>query len=125
MNPLPRVKLCIGRWNGPRRNPQNGVEGIHRVETTVKPKYELVEVGLKMVRLDTAMMGAIDPCLQIGEDKVDHRQMLFRFFWVVTKRERSVAISHSSEEAISLPAISANQRACRYVVLDECCERIG
>ena len=73
VGPFPGVKLSIGRRNGPRRNPQNGVEGIHRVEATVETKYELVEISLQMMRLDPAVMGAIDPRLQIGEHKVDHR----------------------------------------------------
>ena len=73
MNPFPGIKLRISRRNGPRRNPQNGVEGIHRVEATVETKYELVEISLQMMRLDPAVMGAIDPRLQIGEHKVDHR----------------------------------------------------
>ena len=76
MRPLPGVKLRVSRRDSPRRNPQNGVEGIHRVEAAIETKYELVEVGLQMTRLDPAMMGAIDPRLQIGEDKMDHRQML-------------------------------------------------
>src|ERR1700682_6458927 len=94
VSPFPGVKLRIGWRNGPRRNPQNGVEGIHWVETAVKPKYELVEVSLQMMRLNPAVMGAIDPRLQIGEDKVNHRQVLFRFFRVASEREGIVPIAH-------------------------------
>ena len=67
VNPFPGVKLRIGWRNGPRRNPQNGVEGIHRIETAVETKHEFIEVGLQMTRFDPAVVSAIDPCFQIGE----------------------------------------------------------
>jgi hypothetical protein len=123
--PPPGVKLRISRRNGPRRNPQNGVEGIHRIEAAVKTKYELVEVGLQMMRLDPAVMGAIDPRLQIGEDKMDHRQVLLRLLRVTPEREGVMPVAHFAKVAVPLPAVSADNGACRYVFLDECGECIG
>jgi hypothetical protein len=125
VSPFPGVKLRISRWDGPRRNPQNGVEGIHWVEAAVEAKYELVEVGLQMMRLDPAMVGAIDPRLQIGEDKMDHRQVLLRLLRIASKRERVMSISNLAKTAIPLPAVSADGGACRYAILDEGRKRIS
>ena len=44
--PFPGVKLLVSRRNSPRRNPQHGVERVHRIEAAIEPKYEFVEVGL-------------------------------------------------------------------------------
>src|ERR1700720_4170481 len=84
VNPFPGIKLRVSRRNSPRRNSQNGVEGIHRIEATVETKYEFIEVGLQMTRFDTPVVSAIDPCLQVGEHKMDHRQVLFRLLRVTT-----------------------------------------
>lgn len=80
--PFPGIKLRISRRNSPRRNPQNGVEGIHRIKAAVETKYEFIEVGLQMTRLDTTVVSAIDPRLQVREDKMDHRQMFLCFLRV-------------------------------------------
>ncbi len=125
MSPFPGVKLRVSRRNGPRRNPQNRVEGIHRIEAAVEPEYEFIEVCLQMTRFDTSVVGAIDPCLQIGEDKMDHRQMLFRLFRVATEGELIVFITHSGKVVISLPAVSLDNGAWRHIVPDECGERFG
>src|ERR1700732_1077237 len=78
-----------------------------------------------MTRLDTTVMSAINPCLQVREDKVDHRQGFFRLLWVTPKRERIMPIAHSAKVVIPLPSVSADNGTCRYVVLDECCERFS
>ena len=125
MYPLPGIKLRIGRRNSPRRNPQNGVEGIHRIEATVETKHKLIEVGLQMTSFDAAVMSAIYPRFQVGKDKMDHRQMLLCLLWVTPEGERIVAITHLSKTVISLPTVSTNDGAYRYIVLDECGECFG
>jgi hypothetical protein len=50
---------------------------------------------------------------------MDHRQMLLCLIWVAPQRERIVPISHSSNVIISLPAISADNGATRYIFRDE------
>ena len=55
------------------------IEGIHRIKAAVETKYEFIEVGLQMTRLDTTVVSAIDPRLQVREDKMDHRQMFLCF----------------------------------------------
>jgi hypothetical protein len=117
--PFPGIKLRISWRNGPGRNPQNGVEGIHRIKAAVEAKYEFVEVGLQMTRLDTAVMSAIDPRLQVGEDKVDHRKVLFCLFRVAPQRENIVLVANPTKIIIPLPAVSADDGARRYIFRDE------
>jgi hypothetical protein len=71
------------------------------------------------------MMGAIDPRLQIGEDKVDHRQVLLSLLGITPESERVVPIAHLAKTAVPLPSVSADNGAYRYVFRDECGERIG
>src|ERR1700693_5706795 len=45
-----------------------------------------------MMRLNPATMG--DPRLQIGEDKMNHRQVVLRFLGVPPEREGVVSVAH-------------------------------
>jgi hypothetical protein len=123
--PFPGIKLRVSRRNGPRRNPQNGVEGIHRIKAAIKTKNEFVEIGLQMTGIDTAVMSAIDPCLQIGEDKMDHWQVLFCLLWIASERENIMFIANPTKVVISLPAVSANDGTRRHVLRYESGERLN
>ncbi len=61
-----------------------------------------------MMRLDPAVMGTIDPRFQIGEDEMDHRQMLLSLLWITPERKRVVPVAYLAQIIISLPAISAD-----------------
>src|ERR1700680_3580711 len=78
-----------------------------------------------MTWLDTAVMRAIDPSLQIGEKKGDHRQMLLSLLWITPGGKCVLRLTNFAKPIISLPAVSANDRARRYIVFDKCCKRIG
>jgi hypothetical protein len=78
-----------------------------------------------MTRFDPAVMGTIDPRLQVGEDKMDHRQVLFRLLRVSPERERVVPIANLAKTAVSLPTAGTDDRARRYGILDECGECFG
>jgi hypothetical protein len=119
VSPLPRIKLSVSRRDGPRRDPQNRVERIHWVEATVEAKYEFIEVGLQMIRLDSTMMCAVDPRLQIGEDKMDHRQVFFRLIWIAAERQGAMPIADFIKGVITTPSVSANDGTGRYIVLHE------
>jgi hypothetical protein len=125
MHPFPGIELRVSWRNGPRRNPQNGVEGIHRIEPAIEAKYELIEVGLQMTRFDPAMMRAVDPRLQIGKDKMDHWQVLFSLLWVTPEGKRIVLVAHLAKAIITLPAVSADNGSRRHIVHDECGECFG
>jgi len=77
-----------------------------------------------MSRLDPAMMGAIDPRLQIREDKVDHWQVLLCLLWVTPERERVVPVANSGKVVISLPAVSADNGSRRYIIAYESGKRL-
>ena len=123
MLPFPRIKLSVGRRNGARRNPENRVKSRHRIETTIEPEYVFVEVGLQMLRLDTAMMSSLDPSFQIAENKVDHRQVRLGLVWIAAERQRLMAISCLGKSRIGHPSIGANDGASRDILFDEACER--
>ena len=53
---------------------------------------------------------------------MDHWQVLFRLLWIPPEGKRIMPVANAREIAISLPAVSANDGARRYIVLDECCE---
>ena len=54
----------------------------HRIKPTIEPKYVLIEVGLQMFWFDAAMMRSLDPCLQVAENEMDHRQVRLSFVGV-------------------------------------------
>jgi len=56
---------------------------------------------------------------------MDHRKMLLRLLRVPPERERVVPVADLAKTAVSLPAVSTDDRARRYVLLDEYGERIG
>ena len=78
---------------------------------------------MQVTRFNPAVVSAIDPRLQVREDKMDHRQVLLCLLWVTPEREHVVPIAHSSKVVISLPAISANNGAWRHIVIDESAKR--
>src|SRR5580704_5929240 len=68
---IPQSKAARMSAEQSAQKSQNGVEGIHRIEATVETKHEFIEIGLQMTRFDPAMMRAVNPRLQIGEDEMD------------------------------------------------------
>ena len=75
--PCAGIEVGIGRGLGvTSRNAEQRTEGVERVETPIEAERELVEVGLEMLRAH-AMVDAVEPGLQVGEDEVDHRHELF------------------------------------------------
>jgi hypothetical protein len=71
------------------------------------------------------MVSAVDPCLQVGEDKMDHRQVLLCLLRIAPERESVMSIPNLTKAAIPLPAVSADGGACRYAILDEGRKRIS
>jgi len=72
-----------------------------------------------MTRFYPAVVSAIDPCLQIGEDKMDHRQVFLCLLRIAPERENIVLIIYPAKVIISLPTISANNGAGRHIFGDE------
>lgn len=125
MFPLPRIKLRVRRRNGASGDSKNGMKRRHRIEPTVEPKCEFVEIGLQMFWFDTAMMCSLDPCLQIAEDEVDHRQVRFRLVEIASERQRFMAISHLGNPIVTVPSIGADGGTWCNIIFDKACERFG
>src|ERR1700730_17990041 len=87
-------RVSIHRSKVAHRSAELSAPRVHRVETAVETKHEFIEVGLQMTRFYPAVVSAVDPRLQVGEDKMDHRQVLLRLLWVASQRERVVPIAH-------------------------------
>jgi hypothetical protein len=83
MSPLSRIKLRVSRGKGVGGNPENRVKSSHRIEPTIEPKHVLVEVGLQMFWLDTAMMRPLDPSFQVAENEMDDGQVRLSFVGVL------------------------------------------
>src|SRR5208282_1682270 len=81
VRPHAGIKVGIGRRLNTARDAEQRAERVERVETPVEAERELIEVGLQMLRAH-AVVNAVEPGLQIGEDEVDHRHELFGNFGV-------------------------------------------
>jgi len=64
--------LWVGRRFDLRGQPQQGVEGGHRIEPAIEPEHELLEVVLEVVCAD-ATMCAPQPRPEVGDDAMDPR----------------------------------------------------
>jgi hypothetical protein len=106
-------------------NPENRVKRRHRIEPTIEPKHILVEVCLKVLRFDTAMMRAFDPGFQVAENKMDHGQVRLSFVGVAAERQRLMTISHLGKAGVASPSIGAQDRPKRHVIFDKAGKRIG
>jgi hypothetical protein len=125
VHPLPRIKLRVSRRHGVGRNPENGVKRRHRVEPTIEPEHVFVEVGLKMLGLDTAMVRSLDPSFEVAENEVDHGQVRLSFVGIAAERQSLMAVSHLGKAGVASPAIGAQDRPTRDVVSDKAGKRIG
>ena len=123
--PFPGVKLGVSRGNGPRRDPQHGVEGIHRVKPTVEAEHEFIEVCLEMVRLDTTMMGAVDPCFQVAKNEMDHWKVRLRLLRVAIECQRLMVVSEARQLTVAYPSVSAYRGAGVDILRDKGSERAG
>ena len=84
---VPRVvERGVGRRLGRGCDAEQALERVEWEEPSVEAKRELVEVRLKMLRRD-AMVNAIEPGLQVAEDKVDERQVLLRNVGIAALRD--------------------------------------
>ena len=125
MLPLPRIKLRIRRRNRTSGNPKNRVESRHRVKPAIEPEHVFVEVRLQVLRLDTAMMRALDPGFQVAENKMDHGQVRLSFIGVATKRQHVMAVSCPRKPRVAGPSIGTHNGTGKDVLFDKSGERFG
>src|SRR5208283_2223301 len=81
VRPYAGIKVGIGRRLNTACDAEQRAERVEWVETPVEAEGELIEVGLEMLRAH-AVVDAVEPGPQIGEDEVDHRHELFGNFGV-------------------------------------------
>ena len=71
--PLARIELGVRRRPDVAGDAEEGAEGAEWGMPPVESERELVVVGLEMLLAD-AMMGAVDPGLQVGKDEMDGKR---------------------------------------------------
>ena len=100
----PRVaERGAGRRLGRGSNAEQALERVEWEEPPVEAKRELVEVRLKMLRRD-AMVNAIQPGLQVAEDKVDERQGLLRNVGIAALRDLREPVAVLRELDVARPS---------------------
>lgn len=72
MMPFSRIQLVVGRRFRTGSDAEKRAKSVERVEPSVEPKDEFVEVRLEVLRPD-AVVGAAEPRLQVREDEVHDR----------------------------------------------------
>src|ERR1700737_395229 len=70
-----------------------------------------------------AVMNAVQPGLQIGEDEMDDRQILFGYQRIAALRNREMFVAATGEAAITGPVVSNNGRPWRNGFLNEAAKR--
>src|SRR5271168_2311592 len=93
VSPFTRIKLRVSRRNRAGGNPQNGVKRRHRIKATIETEHVFVEVGLQVLRLDTAMMRPLDPSFHVAENEMDHGQVSLRLVRIAAERQRLMGVS--------------------------------
>ena len=86
------IKVGVGRRLNTARDAEERAERVERVEAPVEAEREFIEVGLEMLRAH-AVVDAVEPGLQIGEDEVDHRHELFGNFGVAAFGDCMVVVA--------------------------------
>ena len=112
-------------WSGPggfASDAKQRAEGVERIESSIKPKGVLVEVGLQVLRAD-AVVGAEQPSLQVGEDEMDYRQVLLGNSRIAPFRDRVMVIPARSDICVSGPVVGDDLRPRLDGVFDEAAQR--
>ena len=104
--------------------PKSRVESRHWIEAAMKPEHEFIEERRQMLLAD-AVVSAHQPCLQIREGDVDHRQMCVRFRAIAVEHHRFMRIPQSVQAIITIPSVGAYHGAWRHAFLHKPRERRG
>src|SRR5579862_406189 len=113
MLPLAAVEPVIGRGFAVCADAQEAAEGVERIEAAVKAKRELVEVGLQVLRLDAAVMRALQPSFEIAENQVDDGQVFFGDLRIAALSHRKVLVAELAKVVVAAPCVRNHYRARR------------
>lgn len=116
--PLSAIQIRVGGSPLAQRQSEDGVEGRHRPEPPVEAKDVLVEVRLEVLRRD-AVAGPEQPCVQVAECEVNHREMHICLGVVAPNGDGHVAVAERRQRGVSDPAVRPHLCAWRDVRLDE------
>lgn len=111
MLPLAAVEAVIGRAFAVRANAEQRAKGVERVEPPVKAERELIQVGLKVLRLDAPVVRASKPSLQIRENKVNDGQIFFGNSRIVSFDNGKVLVAERGKLGIARRCVGDNHRA--------------
>jgi hypothetical protein len=100
--------MCRGR--SPAADPEQRPKRVERIETSVEPEREFVEVGLKVLRAD-AVMAAPQPAFQVGEDQMRDRQEVLGHARIAVGRNREMVLAAIGQRGIAAPGIGHDHRA--------------
>jgi len=103
--PLARIQAGVGRAFAVRADAQERAEGIEGVKAAIEAKNELIQVGLKVFRLDAPVVSAAKPSLQIRENKVDDGQELFGHLGVIPLDHGKVLVAELGKCAVARRAV--------------------
>jgi hypothetical protein len=81
--PFSRVKLFEGWGNNVARNSEQRTKGVERIEATIEAKREFVEIGLQVL-VANAVVSALKPSLQVGENEMGDGQVFLGNLWGAT-----------------------------------------
>ena len=111
MLPGSLVNPVIGRAFTIGANAEQRAEGIERIEAPVKAERELIEVGLKVLRLDAPVVCALKPSLQVAENEVDDWQVFFGHCRVARLDDRQMGVAALSEVGVARRGVRNHHRA--------------
>ena len=101
---------------------EQAVERVEWEEPSVEAKRELVEIRLKMLRRD-AMVNAIEPGLEVAEDKVDEWQVLFCNVGITALRDLRELVTLLRELDVARPVVGRDVRPWLHRVTHEALKR--
>lgn len=104
MLPFSAVKLGVGRGRALATDPEQGPEGVERVETAIEAKRKFVQVGLKVLRTD-AVVTAAKPGFQVAEYQVDDGQVFLGNLGIAAFSRRDVLVPASPQLVVAAPPV--------------------
>src|SRR5450432_233433 len=72
-----------------------------------------------------AVVDAVEPGLQVGDDEVDHRHELFGNFGITAFSNRMVVVAPLAQAGIAAPIVGDDQRTRHYGILDKAGQGLG
>ena len=116
--------IRIRRSLNTARDPQERAECAERIEASVEPEREFVEVGLQVL-LAHPVMDTPNPGLQVGKNQVDHGQVCLGLGVVAPGWDWELVVSELGESPVSLPAIGDHHGVGMNGVSDKATENFA